>query len=289
MTSVTHATTSHYKQAENIMQPTITYNPFERHPELKNTELWVGMVALAIGLSVFQDYLYSRVQNTGFYLSESLLYNSIWTFLLPLALTQIRLLKHFNFKGSFEKFGISMVLSGAFTFLHIFLFSTFFVSVSYFSFSPTHHFSHIFNTALSNQFYILALFYAFFPVLSQAQGRKNQHTKSTIEYPESIHVKIGLKTISLKVETIEFLSTEKPYSVINADGKKYLDNRTLKDFESILTSRHFVRVHRSTIINRNFVKELKSRQNGDYDCMLQSGKIVRFSRHYKANWQDLLR
>jgi two-component system LytT family response regulator len=97
-----------------------------------------------------------------------------------------------------------------------------------------------------------------------------------------------LKTISLNVESIEFISTEKPYSAINSDGKKYLDNRPLRDFENILNSKFFVRVHRSAIINKSFVKELKSRQNGDYDCILKSGKTVRFSRHYRTNWQNLL-
>ena len=87
-------------------------------------------------------------------------------------------------------------------------------------------------------------------------------------------------------------STTKVYNntkkINDSDEKKYLDNRTLKEFENILSNNNFVRVHRSTIINKMFVKELKSRQNGDYDCMLKSGKIVRFSRHYRTNWGDLL-
>jgi len=88
--------------------------------------------------------------------------------------------------------------------------------------------------------------------------------------------------------TIEFISTEKPYSVIYAEGRIFFDNRTLKELESKLSSTHFARVHRSIIINKRLVKELKSRQNGDYDCTLRSGQTVRLSRHYKTNWQDLL-
>ncbi|MDK2772136.1 MAG: LytTR family transcriptional regulator [Flavobacterium sp.] len=270
------------------MQQTITYRPFEINSRLKKPELWIGIIVLTIGLSIVQDYVYSRVQNTGFYLSESLLYNSIWAFLVPLALLQIRLLKRFSFKRNFGKLGIPIVLGGAFTLVHIFIFSTFFVSVSYLAFSPTHHFSHIFNAALSNQFYVLALFYVCIPLIARTVENSNQNKQLPIEIPERINIKIGLKTISLNVESIEFISTEKPYSAINSDGKKYLDNRTLRDFENILNSKFFVRVHRSAIINKSFVKELKSRQNGDYDCILKSGKTVRFSRHYRTNWQNLL-
>lgn len=270
------------------MQQTITYRPFEINSRLKKTEVWIGIVVLAIGLSIVQDYVYSRVQNTGFYLSESLLYNSIWAFLVPLVFLKIRLLKRFSFKRNFEKLGISIVASGVFTLLHLLVFTTFFVVVSYLAFSPTHHFSHIFNAALSNQFYVLALFYVCIPLITRTIENSNQNKQLPIEIPERINVKIGLKTISLNVESIEFISTEKPYSAINSDGKKYLDNRTLRDFENILNSKFFVRVHRSAIINKSFVKELKSRQNGDYDCILKSGKTVRFSRHYRTNWQNIL-
>ncbi len=88
------------------MQQTITYKLFEINPRLKKPELWIGIFILAIGLSVFQDYVYSQVKNTGFYLSESLLYNSIWIFLVPLSFMQVRLLKHFKFNRNFQKIGV---------------------------------------------------------------------------------------------------------------------------------------------------------------------------------------
>lgn len=273
---------------DDTMQRTITDKLFKFHSRFKIPGIWVGIVALSIGLSVFQDYVYSRVQNTDFYISESLLYNSIWAFLVPLALLQIRLLRRFNFNNKLKKIATLVALSGVLTLTHLFIFASFFVSVSYFAFSPTHHFSHIFNAALSNQFYILVLFYVFIPFVSLAAKKTAQYAPLLVEYPESINVKRGLKTISLKTETIERISTQRPYTELVSCGKNYLDHRTLKEFETILNPKHFVRVHRSAMINKNTIKELKSRQNGDYDCLLQNGEIVRFSRHYRANWQDLL-
>ena len=270
------------------MKQSITYQPLYNLLSPNRIELWTGIIALVIALSVFQDFLFSQLQNTGFYLSESLLYNSIWGFLAPFAALEIRLLKRIKFKNNFRGMGTLIGSSVGLTMLHIFVFTSFFISVSFFAFSPTHHFLNIFNAALSNQFYILVVFYVLFPFLIIPLTKKSPHSETATDYAESIKVKVGLKIVSLKTEAIEVVSTAKPYSLLISNDKKYLDSRTLKDFETLLNPNSFVRVHRSAIINKNFVKELKSRQNGDYDAQLHNGQVVRFSRHYRANWQDLL-
>lgn len=269
------------------MPQIITYKPFSISLRLKHLDLWLGIISLAIVLSIFQDYIHSRVHNTGFYLSESLLYNSIWLFLIPISVFQMKLLEFFQFENRKGKFGIFLVIAGILTLLHIVLFSLFFALISYFVFSPTHHFSIIYNAAFSNQFYILALFYLCIPFLLNTSRISEPNKKAKLEHTDNITVKLGLRIISLKINDIEFISSEKPYSAINLDGKTYLDNRSLRDLKKILNS-NFRRVHRSVIINKNMIKELKSRRNGDYDCILKNGNILRLSRHYRKNWEDLL-
>jgi len=269
------------------MQQTIAYRPFEIHPRLKRPASWIGIALVVIGLSIFQDYLFSRFQNTGFYISESLLYNCIWAFLIPLALLEFKFLELIKPGREFGWVVFIIALSGLLTALHILIFASYFFAVSYVAFSPTHNFSTIFNAALSNQFYILILFYAIVPLFfKKKNGHRTEH--STTEYPTTIKIKVGLRIISLKTKAIETVSTEKPYTIVTLNGKKFLDNRSLKDFETILNPKHFARVHRSAMINKRFVIELKSRKNGDYDAKLQNGQIIRFSRHYRDNWQCIL-
>jgi DNA-binding LytR/AlgR family response regulator len=62
----------------------------------------------------------------------------------------------------------------------------------------------------------------------------------------------------------------------------------LKKLERLLDPQVFIRVHRSAIINKNHITELKSRKNGDYDGIVTSGQTIRFSRHYRQNWNTLL-
>ncbi len=253
------------------------------------TERWFAFVALVIGLAIFQDYLFSQFQNTGFYLSESLLYNSIWLFFLPLGILELRVLKRFPIESKTKK-GIGLLALGAiFSLLHILIFSAFFVAVSFLVFSPSHNFSHIFSSALSNQLYILFLFYAAFPLVIQLIGKsKKQNSIEAQKYSNHIQVKaIGsLKTIPS--ESIVMIATDKPYTIVFTESGKYHDDRTLKDFESLLDPQYFHRAHRSVMINSRHVSELKSRQNGDYDALLDNGETVRLSRHLRHKWSQLL-
>lgn len=270
------------------MKPLTSEPRFLNEFKLKKAEFWIGISVLIIGVSVFQDYLYSRVQNTGFYISESLLYNSLWLFLAPFAFWEFSMLKRIQLKNKWTRLAIGLGLSVGLTLGHILTFTAFFVMVSYFIFSPTHHFEHIFKSALTNQFYILMTFYFLAPMLFIRLIKTRQQAESLDKFHESVLIKWGLKMLSLETDSIQAITTDKPYSVIFFKDKKFMDNRTLKEFETLLNPQKHARVHRSYIVNFNAIKELKSRHNGDYDALLQNGKTVRLSRHYRANWQHLL-
>lgn len=270
------------------MQSLIAFAPFKSVTSSRKVGLVLGLVILVMGLSVMQDYFYSKFRDTGFYLSESVLYNSIWMFVIPLAWLEIRLFNRISGVNKLQKilFWASLVI--LFTFLHVLIFAGFFASVSALLYNPSHRFLHMFNAALSNQFYVLAMCYTLAPLFS-ILGTKRR-LKATLEtlYPEVIQVKIGLKRVSLNVMDIDTIISEKPYSSITSKGKTFLDNRSLKEFESFMDPDRFTRVHRSVILNKRAIKELKSRKNGDYDALLKNGSSVRLSRHYRSSWEDLL-
>ena len=76
--------------------------------------------------------------------------------------------------------------------------------------------------------------------------------------------------------------------MICSDNQNFLHDESLKKLEGLLDSQIFLRVHRSVIINKHHITEIKSRKNGDYDGILSNGQSVRFSRHYRQNWDELL-
>ena len=236
-------------------------------------------------LAVLQDYIYSRIQQTGFYLSESSLYNTFWMFFIPFTIFINRLIKIINPNNKLSKLPLNLGIGIVFSFLHILLFASLFVFVSSLIFSPTHRFSNIFNSVFSNQFYIALLWYIIFPAIYIS---KHKPTNLKKPYSDKIKLKIGSKILNISTSTIQFISTDKPYSIVHANGKKILDNKSLKEFETELDPTIFLRVHRSSIINAAYVKELKSRNNGDYDATLKNGQIIRLSRHFRNNWKQLI-
>lgn len=258
--------------------------------DFKNsTTWWLGGLVGFMLLAVFQDYLFSKFQDTGFYLSESLLYNAIWLFLIPLTVLEFGLLDKIRVVTKLHKSFFIIGLSALLCLLHILLFSIFFVTVSHLIYTPGHAFRNIFGSAMSGQFYLLLLFYTATPFIRDfLNDRKEKEKQASVGLDDKIKIKTGVKTVVLNMEDIEWITTDKPYSVLHANGKVYLDDRSLKDFEDLLNPIQFLRVHRSSIIHVTFIKSFTSRQNGDYDVELKSGQMVRMSRHFKQNWDALL-
>lgn len=236
-------------------------------------------------LGVFQDYLYSILKQTGFYLSESMLYNTFWVFFIPLTIFINQLVKRINPENKWRKLPLNLGLSLVFSILHTLFFTSLFVLVSNLVFITPHRFSSIFKTALSNQFYLVLLWYMVFPML---YIWKSKAVASTSQYPDRIKLKIGSAITTIPTSTIQLITTDKPYSIIYTNNQKILDNTSLKAFEKQLDSTIFLRVHRSTIVNAEYIDKLKSRRNGDYDATLENGQVIRLSRHYRGNWKQLL-
>ncbi len=55
---------------------------------------------------------------------------------------------------------------------------------------------------------------------------------------------------------------------------------------AVLDPRRFVRIHRSTAVNLDYVKEVQPWFSGDYVALMKAGEELRVSRHYR---DDLLR
>ncbi|MEM1339645.1 MAG: LytTR family DNA-binding domain-containing protein [Bacteroidota bacterium] len=245
-------------------------------------------MALVIGLSIVQDFIFSKIRNTGFYLSDTLLYNTIWIFLIPITFLEIGFFSRCKYKTKIAFPFAILATSGILALLHILLFTTCFVSVSYLVFSPAHRFVRIFNSALSSEFSILVLYYFGVPIVSKLLTYPLDNTSKRSMYSKQIKVKEGRITIVIDTDTIETIATDKPYTLIATHKNSFYDNRTLKEFMTFLNPNEFLRVNRSTIVNKKAITQLTSRKNGDYDAVLHTNKTIRLSRHYRVNWKMLL-
>ncbi len=99
------------------------------------------------------------------------------------------------------------------------------------------------------------------------------------KYPARILVNKGRRMVTLKVEDIIWVEAAGDYSRLHAEGTTYLSNYGISAIEEKLDPQSFIRVHRSSIINLQRVRELH-RYGKSYDVVMENGTVVRVSRSY---------
>ncbi|WP_042153281.1 MULTISPECIES: LytTR family DNA-binding domain-containing protein [unclassified Pseudoalteromonas] len=75
--------------------------------------------------------------------------------------------------------------------------------------------------------------------------------------------------------------------LLNED-RPILHRETLASMQEKLTSSGFVRIHRSAIVKKQSISELKPTDNGDYLVTLKNGATLNLSRRYKQSMSGIL-
>lgn len=96
-----------------------------------------------------------------------------------------------------------------------------------------------------------------------------------------INVKDQGQIFRVDVDTIELIEAAGDYMVIKTAANTLILRETMKDLEKRLDPRRFQRIHRSTIVNLDLVKQVKPHTNGECFLVLESGSNVKVSRSYR--------
>ena len=83
-------------------------------------------------------------------------------------------------------------------------------------------------------------------------------------------------------------ATEQPLQMLHAAGDTHVLRGTMKRLEELLDPEKFVRIHRSTIVNRLRVRSLRPHRNGEYFLTLDNSRELKLSRKYKSNVERLV-
>lgn len=108
------------------------------------------------------------------------------------------------------------------------------------------------------------------------------------QFLERIVVRSGGRILILRIEDVEWLEAASNYVRIHAGGREYLLRETMTNLETKLDPAHFVRIHRSTIVRLDRIKELEPLFQGDYVLILEDGTRLTSSRGYRDRLQELL-
>jgi len=92
----------------------------------------------------------------------------------------------------------------------------------------------------------------------------------------------------LPVENIMWFEAYSDYVKIHTSEKMYLKNISLNELETKLNPRIFARIHRSTIVNISFIREMKPYFNGEYHLILINDDKLKLSRSYKDKLHSIM-
>lgn len=98
------------------------------------------------------------------------------------------------------------------------------------------------------------------------------------KYQRQLVVKQGGRIVFVKVEEIDWIEAEGNYIRLHVGPASYLIRETMKGIESKLDPEHFVRIHRSTIVRADRIKELQPLFHGEHAVILRSGVRLVASR-----------
>lgn len=106
-------------------------------------------------------------------------------------------------------------------------------------------------------------------------------------YPERILVQLAKKLITISVHDIIRIEADGDYSSLITENGKYLSNYGISKLSERLDNEVFIRVHRSSVINLNYIKEV-NKYVSSYDVVMQNNDLVRVSRGYMDNLKKLM-
>jgi two-component system LytT family response regulator len=95
-------------------------------------------------------------------------------------------------------------------------------------------------------------------------------------------IKAAGRILFLRMDEIDWIEAADNYvRVHTSGGDVHLVRETLNAIQSRLDPGRFLRIHRSTIVNLNRIRELRPWFHGDYVVMLTTGQELTLSRSYR--------
>lgn len=94
---------------------------------------------------------------------------------------------------------------------------------------------------------------------------------------DRVVVKTGNKIKVIPAEKIIYVEAQDDYVMIHGEDCKHLKEKTMKYFESHLDNSQFIRIHRSYIVNVNYITQLEHFTKDSYIVILKNGSKLKVS------------
>ena len=111
--------------------------------------------------------------------------------------------------------------------------------------------------------------------------------RSEKKYLERLVVKSVGRVFFLKTEEIDWIEAAGNYVKLHVGRDSHMIRETMNGIEAKLDPDKFLRIHRSTVVNIDRIKELHPMFSGDYAVILRDGTELALSRNYRDRFIEL--
>ena len=111
---------------------------------------------------------------------------------------------------------------------------------------------------------------------------------SLVAASDRLPIKANGRIILVRFADIDWIEADRDYVSVHVGGKTWLMRETIAAVELRLALSGFVRIHRSTLVNADRVKEPRSRDKGEYTVVLTDGTELKLTRNYRVSVERLV-
>jgi two-component system, LytTR family, response regulator len=112
-------------------------------------------------------------------------------------------------------------------------------------------------------------------------GAVTSAATSAKAYLTRLTVKDRDRYLLLRIEDITWIEAAQNYVQIHSRRGTFLVRGTMTDLEAQLDPARFARIHRSTLVNLDRIREIRPGWHGDFDVVLDDETLLKLSRHYR--------
>jgi two-component system, LytTR family, response regulator len=109
------------------------------------------------------------------------------------------------------------------------------------------------------------------------------------QYPEWLLIKKDDRSVFLRVEDIDWIESARNNVRLHVGKDVYVYHETTSGIEARLDPKHFFRIHRSTIVHIERIRDMHPWFNGDYAVTLKDGTRLTLSSTYRERLKDFRR
>ena len=126
------------------------------------------------------------------------------------------------------------------------------------------------------------------PTLDERIRAVLQQLQPASRYPQRIVVRSGHRILFVSTDDVDWVDAEGNYARLHAGKRTYLLRQTMSRLAERLDPERFVRIHRSTIVNIDRIKEVQPLFKGTFAVILEDGTRLQSTRGYRDRLQALI-